>query len=182
MAEFARVGLDVARVEDIVAAVGVSWGTFFHYFPAKEDVLLLAAADISRAYSLALGKGLEAGRGTQTVLSDGFRAMGETALAVTDSAPLRGQMLPYIMNHPGRLTAVLEDDVATPMAATTAVLAEGQRRGEVRAEESAEALAVIVLYAVLFSARRGSAIGRPPGARPLGQLALDIVLRGLRPD
>ena len=33
MAEYARVGLDAARVEDIVAAAEVSWGTFFHYFP-----------------------------------------------------------------------------------------------------------------------------------------------------
>jgi len=46
MAEYARVGLEAARVEDIVAAAEVSWGTFFHYFPAKEDVLLDAAAAI----------------------------------------------------------------------------------------------------------------------------------------
>ena len=51
MAEYARVGLDTARVEDIVAAAGVSWGTFFHYFPAKEDVLLDAAAEVCRAYA-----------------------------------------------------------------------------------------------------------------------------------
>lgn len=182
MAEFAQVGVDAARVEDIVAAAGVSWGTFFHYFPAKQDVLLVAAADISRAYALALGDGLAAGKDTHAVLAAGFSAMREAALAATASAALRSQMLPYVINHPGRLTAVLEDDVATPMAATTAVLAEGQRRGEIRTDEPAEALAVVLLYAVLFSARRGGSIGLPPGARPLGQLALDIVLRGLRPD
>ena len=82
MAEYCRVGLDAARVEDIVAAAGVSWGTFFHYFPAKEDVLLDAAA--------------------------------ETA----ESGPLRGQLLTYVVTHPGRLTAFLGDDVATPVQAT----------------------------------------------------------------
>jgi len=67
------------------------------------------------------------------------------------------------------------------VAATTAVLAEGQLRGEIRADEPAEALAVILLYAVLFSARRSVAIGRPPGSTPLGRLALQVVLRGVRP-
>jgi AcrR family transcriptional regulator len=181
MAEFARVGVAAARVEDIVAAAGVSWGTFFHYFPAKEDVLLVAAADTSRAYSLALADGMEAGRDTGTVLAAGFRAMRDAVLAASDSPSLRSQILPYVISHPGRLTAVLEDDAATPMAATTAVLAEGQRRGEIRADEPAEALAVVLLYAVLFSARRGGVVGLPPGARPLGQLALDIILRGMRP-
>jgi hypothetical protein len=67
------------------------------------------------------------------------------------------------------------------MAATTAVLAEGQLRSEIRADEPAESLAVIVLYAVLFSARRGATLGRPPGSTPLNRLALQVVLRGMRP-
>jgi hypothetical protein len=41
--------------------------------------------------------------------------------------------------------------------------------------------AVILLYAVLFGARRGATIGRPPGSTPLGRLALSVVLRGMRP-
>ena len=36
-------------------------------------------------------------------------------------------------------------------------------------------------YTVLFGARRGATIGRPPGPPPLGALALSVVLRGLRP-
>lgn len=180
MAEFARVGLDAARVEDIVAAAGVSWGTFFHYFPAKEDVLLVAAADVCRAYADALSDGLDARQDTETVLSRGFAEMRAAALEVTDSSALRGQLTMYVLNHPGRLTAFLGEDVAPPIPATTAVLAEGQRRGEIRDDEPAEALAVILMYAVLLSARRGTTIGRP-GDRPLGYLAMQVVLRGLRP-
>ncbi len=59
--------------------------------------------------------------------------------------------------------------------------AEGRLRGEIRDDEPAESLAVILLYAVLFGGRRGAAIGRPPGSTPLGRLALSVVLRGLRP-
>jgi hypothetical protein len=40
---------------------------------------------------------------------------------------------------------------------------------------------VILLYAVLFGARRGATIDRPPGSTPLGRLALSVVLRGMRP-
>jgi AcrR family transcriptional regulator len=184
MAEYARVGMEAARVEDIVAAAGVSWGTFFHYFPAKEDVLLDAARDVSRAYSEAAIAGLAAGAGTEPALAAAFSAMFKASLAVTSSSALRGKLLQYVLSHPGSLTAFLADDddpVLPPIAATTAVLAEGQRCGEVRGDEPAESLAVILLYAVLFSARRAATLGRPPASTPLGRLALQIILRGMRP-
>jgi TetR/AcrR family transcriptional regulator, fatty acid metabolism regulator protein len=182
MAEYARTGLEAARVEDIVAAAGVSWGTFFHYFPAKEDVLLDAGAEVCRAYAVRARSGLEDGEDTESVLAAAFGAMFRAAVEVTPSATLRGRMLLYVLGHPGRLTEFLGEEVAPPMPVTTAVLAEGQRRGEIRDDEPAESLAVIVLYAVLFSARRGASIGTPPGSTSLGRLALDVVLRGLRPE
>jgi AcrR family transcriptional regulator len=184
MAEYARVGLDQARVEDIVVAAGVSWGTFFHYFPAKEDVLLDAVAQISRAYSVAVMSALADGSSTEDILAAGFAESFRVAASVASSVALRGKLLMYVMSNPGRLTAALEDyddGVPAPVPATTAVLAAGQRRGEVRADEPAESLAVIVLYSVLFSARRADTLGRPPGSTPLSRLALEIVLRGMRP-
>jgi AcrR family transcriptional regulator len=181
MAEYARVGLEAARVEDIVAAAGVSWGTFFHYFPAKEDVLLDAAAGVCRAYATAAAAGLAAGQDTELILDAAFTAMYQASVEVTGSGALQGRMLLYVLGHPGRLTEFLGEDVMPPVPATAAVLAEGQLRGEIRDDEPAESLAVILLYAVLFGARRGAAIGRPPGSTPLGRLALSVVLRGLRP-
>jgi TetR/AcrR family transcriptional regulator, fatty acid metabolism regulator protein len=184
MAEYGRVGLDQARVEDIVAAAGVSWGTFFHYFPAKDDVLLDAAAQVSRAYSAAIVSGLAAGDGTESVLTAGFAAMFRAAAEVTDSRPLRGKLLLYVINNPGKLTAFLgesDEILPPPVPATAAALAEGQLNGEVRADEPAESLAVILMYAVLFSTRRSATIGRPPGSAPLSRLALQVVLRGMRP-
>jgi AcrR family transcriptional regulator len=181
MAEYAKVGLEAARVEDIVAAAGVSWGTFFHYFPAKEDVLLDAAAEVCRAYADAVQAGLETGRDTEAVFTAAFSAMARTAAEVAPTNALRGKLLLYVLGHPGRLTEFLGEDVAPPVAATTAVIEAGQRRGEIRSDDPAESLAVILLYAVLFTARRGTTIGRPPGSAPLSRLALQVVLRGMRP-
>ena len=44
MREFEIRGVAGSRVENIVAEVGISWGSFFRYFPRKEDVLLFGAA------------------------------------------------------------------------------------------------------------------------------------------
>jgi TetR/AcrR family transcriptional regulator, fatty acid metabolism regulator protein len=181
MAEYARVGLEAARVEDIVAAAGVSWGTFFHYFPAKEDVLLDAAAEVCRAYADEVRAGLRAGDTIGQILTTAFSVMYAAATGVSSSSTLRRRIVLYVLEHPGRLTEVLGEDVPPPVAATAAVLAEGQLRGEIRTDEPAESLAVILVYAVLFSARRGRTIGRPPGSAPLGRLALEVTLRGMRP-
>lgn len=181
MAEYAKVGLETARVEDIVAAAGVSWGTFFHYFPAKEDVLLDAAAEVCRAYAVAIGQGMAAGMDTESVLAAAFDALYRAAAQAAGTNALRGKLLLYVLGHPGRLTEFLGDDAAPPVPATTAALARGQLTGEIRADEPAESLAVIVLSAVLFSARRSATIGRPPESAPLGRLALQVVLRGMRP-
>jgi len=182
MAEYAKVGLETARVEDIVAVAGVSWGTFFHYFPAKEDVLLDAGAEVCRAYAAAVQEGLDAGRDTESVLAAAFGELYRAAAEVTPSNTLRGKIMLYVLGHPGRLTEFLGEEVAPPVVATTAALAEGQLRGEIRADEPAESLAVIMLYSVLFSARRGATIGRPPGSTPLGRLALQIALAGMHPQ
>ena len=42
---FRRDGVDAARIEDIVAQVGVSRGSFYFHFPTKEDVLALAYSE-----------------------------------------------------------------------------------------------------------------------------------------
>ncbi|MGH3152072.1 MAG: TetR/AcrR family transcriptional regulator, partial [Streptosporangiaceae bacterium] len=125
MAEYARVGMEAARVEDIVAAAGVSWGTFFHYFPAKEDVLLDAAAEVCRAYAAATAEGLAAGRDVETILASAFRVVFRAAADVVPSNALRGKLLTYVVGHPGRLSDFLGDEVRPPITATATVLAEG---------------------------------------------------------
>jgi hypothetical protein len=53
--------------------------------------------------------------------------------------------------------------------------------GEAVRDEHGDRPVGLVLYAVLFSARRSATLGRPAGSSPLSRLALQIVLRGMRP-
>lgn len=66
--------------------------------------------------------------------------------------------------------------------AAAEVIAEGQRRGETRTDQPAESLAVVLCYSVLSAMRRAATLGRPPDSPPLSDLALEVVLRGMRPD
>ena len=44
IARFRADGVAATKVDDVIADAGVSWGTFFRYFPRKGDVLIEAAA------------------------------------------------------------------------------------------------------------------------------------------
>jgi AcrR family transcriptional regulator len=182
MAEYARVGVDAARVEDIVAAAGVSWGTFFHYFPTKEDVLLDAAVAACRALAESAASGVAAGRDTATVFADAFAALFGAARAAAEPVSLRFAILRHVADRPGQLGAVLDEETPSPVQVAAEVIAEGQRRGEIRADRPAESRAVVLCYSVLSAARRGATIGRPSDSPPLSQLALEVVLRGMRPE
>src|SRR4051812_18218010 len=54
--EFAEHGFEQARIEDIVSDAAVSWGTFFRYFPRKEDVLLEMGIEHFRSHVWPLGE------------------------------------------------------------------------------------------------------------------------------
>ncbi|MEA3335244.1 MAG: TetR/AcrR family transcriptional regulator [Chloroflexota bacterium] len=56
---FRRQGFEETRVEDITQAAGVAKGTFFNYFPSKEDVLLY----IGERHMSRLGAALANGSG-----------------------------------------------------------------------------------------------------------------------
>ncbi|MCA9869859.1 MAG: TetR/AcrR family transcriptional regulator [Caldilineae bacterium] len=56
---FRRQGFDDTRVEEITQAAGVAKGTFFNYFPTKEDVLLY----IGERHMSRLGSALNNGTG-----------------------------------------------------------------------------------------------------------------------
>lgn len=186
MAEYERVGVEAARVEDIVAAAGVSWSTFFDYFPRKEDVLQEAGAGRAAAFTGAIEDGLLRG---ETPVSEVFAA---AVRAARDAGPrsevLRGALLRDIVNHPGRMTAFLADrGQPSWMDATTRLLADGQRRGELRRDYPPRALAAVLLQAWAMSANRESSLGRPPGdwegrSGALGELAAEICFDGMRPQ
>lgn len=182
MAEYARVGVEAARVEDIVGAAGVSWGTFFHYFPTKEDVLLDAAVTVCGAFADAAGTALAAGADTEAVFASAFAALFAKAGEVAEPIPLRAAILRNAAERPGRLSAALDEQIPSPVQVAAEVIADGQLQGEIRADQSAESLAIVLCYAVLAATRRAVTLGRPRDSPPLSQLALEVVLRGMRPD
>lgn len=184
IAEFQRVGVEAARIEDIVSAAGVSWGTFFTYFPTKEDVILEAAVVTCQAFADACRAGVASGARTGIVVGDAFRAMRRTA---PPPGPIRNAIMQGITNDPGRLSDHLGDDVPNPVLAMSRVLEAGQRRGEIRDDQPAESLAAVLVHAVIASGQREAALGRAAGEQgpsglPLTVLAVRLLLRGMRPE
>jgi TetR/AcrR family fatty acid metabolism transcriptional regulator len=179
MAEYERVGVDDARVEDIVARAGVSWGTFFHWFPRKQDVLLEASAAICVAFAAAIDEAVRHQDPLEEAVAAAFTALGTAA---PPSTRLRAAVFHEIDANPGTLTAYLDGRAPTFVPAMARLISEGQRRGEVRGDEPAESLAAILVYGVLGATRRAqSGPGFPTVTHPF-LLAQEIILAGLRPS
>jgi AcrR family transcriptional regulator len=179
MAEYERVGVDAARVEDIVAAAGVSWGTFFHWFPRKQDVLLEASAAICLAFATAIEDAIYDGDPLPEAVASAFAAI---VRAAPPSTRLQAAVFHEIDTNPGALTDYLDGRVPTFVPAMARLISEGQRRGEVRDDEPAEALAAILVYGVLGAARRARSGPAFPTSTPPFVLAQEIILIGLQPS
>jgi len=184
LAEFQRVGVEAARIDDIVSAAGVSWGTFFHYFPSKQDVILEAAVVTCQAFADSCRAGLAVDAPTGAVVAKAFMALRDAA---PPPGPIRNAIMAGITNEPGRLSDHLGDDIPNPVLILGKVLEAGQRRGEIRADQPAESLAAVLVHAVIASGQREAALGRAAGAEgrtglPLTVLAIQLLLRGMHPE
>ena len=184
VAEYERVGIDAARVEDIVEAAGVSWSTFFDYFPRKEDVLQEAGVGMATALAESIEAGLaEADRPIAEVFMSSLRAVAGAAPA----GEVQRALLRDVVSNPGRMSTYLADrGLPSWTDSTTRLLAAGQQRGEITAEYPARALAAVLLQAWVMSVNRERALGRPPGdwrgpSRSLGELAVEVCLARMRP-
>lgn len=183
--EYESVGIETARIDDIVAAAGVSWGTFYRYFPRKEDVLIEAGAELARVFADFVRLGLEGGHPVYDV------AVGGISRAATGAFPygprLRSMILREIDTHPEQLAAHLAERGVPSMAETmTVLLEEGQRRGEVRDDYPARAIAQITISAVFGAYRHEVEYGRPPGewrgpAQNHATLAIQLLAMGFVP-
>jgi TetR/AcrR family transcriptional regulator, repressor for uid operon len=169
LAEFRRVGVGPAQIEDIVRAAGVARGTFYLHFPTKDHVLfevlrrseggvaeqLDAALDRSPAEFLRL-----------TVALMAQVATGEDAAIIPD-------VLAMIARSENRLA---DSDVAL-VRVVTQFLTLAQERGEVRRDAPAAELASIFLsgvFGVLLS-KTGEQVR---GLRPALDRAADVFVRG----
>jgi AcrR family transcriptional regulator len=151
MKEFARRGVEDARVDDIVAEADVGWGTFFHYFPRKEDVLLAAGAEHQRRVEAAMHRAAaDESASVQDVVFAAYRAMAKPSY----SQALHIAMIREILASPVRFERMLEPGSAPLYTRIASLLEVGQQRGQIRDDVDASMLARILNSAILVTAAR----------------------------
>ncbi|HUO71673.1 MAG TPA: TetR/AcrR family transcriptional regulator [Solirubrobacteraceae bacterium] len=150
MQQFADKGVAEARIEDVVATAGVAWGTFYRYFPRKEDVLLEAAVVQFREQIVPL---------VEADLGDPRRSSRENALrlfiALLEPGELpprlRGEILKQVVDHRERFTAMLGTDGQPLVQLVARIVRHGQQRGEVRTDVDPFTLAGTLLAGTALS-------------------------------
>jgi AcrR family transcriptional regulator len=165
MTEFAAHGVEGSRVENIVADAGTSWGTFFRYYPRKEDVLLDASARHLRDHVLPAH---EAGK------SDPERTVRSLAreffiLMMTPRRETRvhAEMIAETVRHPARFATFLGEGVQPIAAVMVGLMEVGVERREVRSDVPVLTCATALVGGVVFSTAqvlRAVAEGRLPGS------------------
>ena len=178
IARFEELGVGETRIEDVIADAGVSWATFFRYFPRKEDVLIEAAArHFHDRVVPAARKGRDDRRlRIRTATERTFAALLEPG----DLSPaLHTQALLEIFAHPARFAATVGDDHPSPpvVGLVAELLDEGRRRGEVQSSVDPWTAALTIAAGATFPAAQVAAAGADPG--PSVSRALDLMWDGL---
>jgi AcrR family transcriptional regulator len=182
---FGEHGFDQARIEDVVADAGVSWGTFFRYFPRKEDVLLEAGARHYREHVRPRAEAALAGNGV--TVREAIHTMIGAMLTSDFESHLHGAMLREITATPLRFAALMEEDEAPWLVVVAELVRAGQERGEVRDDVDALTLGAVVLAGSMFPAVQGGfqdlrgLRGIPGGGDPIAILdrAFPVAWRGV---
>jgi AcrR family transcriptional regulator len=176
MARYREAGLADTRVEDVIADAEVSWATFFRYFPRKEDVLLEGAARHfrDRVHTIAVEGMRDRRLRIRTVVERTFAALlepGEMHPALHNAALLE------VFASPARFAALVGDHPQPVIGLVAQLLAEVQRRGEVRADTDAGVAAVALSAGCMFLAVQSAAAGADPVESAMQ--SLDILWAGM---
>lgn len=175
-------GIEESRVENIVAEAGTSWGTFFRYFPRKEDVFLHESA---RHFRERLKPAFDEAVGDESIsIREGTRQMILLMMEPQISPRFHAEMLSETLQHPARFAAILGEGELPLAVLIAGMLVEGQQRGEVKTDAPIPVLAAVLLAGVMFSASQvlqAVAEGSRPGsdiAEVAGQ-AFDLAWTGV---
>lgn len=146
--EFTEWGVDDSRVERIVKRAGTSWGTFFRYFPRKEDVYLLETARQYREYMKPIYE--EARQDPSVPVETSLRRLFAQLIKPRRPPRFHAGMINETVQHPVRLAAIIGEG-EVPLAALVADLVEiGQKRGEIRSDVPAQLCGMVLTAGVMF--------------------------------
>lgn len=182
---FGAYGVEGTKVEEIIADAGVAWGTFFRYFPRKEDVLLYAARIEMVEHLIPLVEhGVDEGVDARELAESFFTAM----LMPGDREPaLHGAIIRESVASHDRYLAILKGIPAT-FDLVARIVEHGLRQGTITASEPTVTLAGVLACAVIYPALYGyyDETARTPQGEPrleklelIIRLSLDIAWRGL---
>src|SRR5262245_40417807 len=159
---FSAEGVAATKVDDVIEAADVSWATFFRYFPRKGDVLIEAAARHYRDHVRPAAEASLADRRLKT--STVIQRLLVSLLRPADLPPgLHGAVLLEIFANPDRFAALVGEGPGAPVTVLLEeVLAEGQRRGEVRRDVDTAVAALTVIAGVALIGAQAVAIGIDP--------------------
>jgi AcrR family transcriptional regulator len=183
---FAEHGVAATRIEDVVADAGVAWGTFYRWFPRKQDVLLEAAVRhlrerVTPAVDAGLAREQQSAREVALELFTILLDRGDHPVG------LFGEVLTEVMSNRARFAGMYGEDPQPIMALIARVIAHGQERGEVRADIDPFTLSVTLFAGAAFpvvygyyGAFRGIPDAEPPGPPDeLTERFFGIAWRGL---
>lgn len=176
IARYREAGVADTRVEDVIADADVSWATFFRYFPRKEDVLIEGAARHFRDHVSPIAeRGLHDRRvKVRTVIERTFAALLEPAELPPE---LHSAAVLEVIANPPRFAALVGDHPQPVIGLVAELLAEGQRRREVRTGIDTALAAVALSAGCMMPAAQAAAAGANPLAS--ASTALDVLWGGL---
>jgi TetR/AcrR family transcriptional regulator, repressor for uid operon len=177
LARFERDGVAETRVEDVIADAGVSWATFFRYFPRKEDVLIEAIARHFREHAMPLAEKARADRRTR-VRKTIERLLVALLTGDEMTQPLHNQAFIEVFSNPARFAAMVGNGHPAPLIGLIAeLLDEGRNRGEVSSGIDPGFAALTVTAGAMFPAVQAAAGGAEPAA--IISPALDLLWSGV---
>jgi AcrR family transcriptional regulator len=177
VARFGADGVAATKVEDVIADADVSWATFFRYFPRKGDVLIEAAVRHFREHVRPSAEAWLADR--RLNMSTVVRRLLVSLLRPADLPPsLHGAALLEIFANPDRFAALVGEGPSPPVAILLEeMLAEGQRRGEVRRDLDTALAALTIIAATALIGAQAAALEIDP-SEPVAA-SLEISWRGI---
>ena len=138
---FRERGYDNTRVQDIIASVGISEGTFFNYFPTKESLLHEFAVDQVDLYRGMVEHELEA---RDRPVPDRLRElMKVTAIAIAQDREL--QEVIYTRSDLFEAEGVLKEKTLRMYDLLAELFETGQERDEIRDHVEPKQLAEVLM-------------------------------------